>query len=71
MRSRNIDEKKLVLGDKKKPIKMPPVATTKLPGRQTNNSLSSVTGTIVIQTTTAQSSTVSTTTRRKKTKQDT
>lgn len=29
--------------------KMPPV-TTKLPGRQTNNSLSSVTGNIVIQT---------------------
>jgi hypothetical protein len=30
--------------------KMPPPVTTKLPGRQTNNSLSSVTGNIVIQT---------------------
>ncbi|CRL00038.1 CLUMA_CG013326, isoform A [Clunio marinus] len=47
--------------------KMPPIAT-KLPGRQTNNSLSSITGQIVIETTAAVTTSGPSTSRKKKTK---
>jgi len=56
----NFDKSKIIFATETKKeniIKMPPITNTKLPGRQTNNSLSSLTGNILISasTTTANS----------------